>query len=92
MTGREERTFGSIETPLSAIRGVTLRRYRGAEDIPEIAKVIALSREADGVDFVTTEADLAAQFDNHLDFDPGKDVRDDRHAIAGRRLQGGKVA
>jgi GNAT superfamily N-acetyltransferase len=39
-----------------------------------MADVITRSREADGVDFVTTEEDLAAGFKHPLDFDPGSDV------------------
>ena len=39
-----------------------------------MAALITSSREADGVDYVTTEEDLAAQFDNPLDFEPQKDI------------------
>jgi len=56
------------------IRGLALRRYGGSADIPAMAEVITRSREADGVDYVTTEADLAARFDDPLDFNPKTDI------------------
>ena len=56
------------------IRGMTLRRYRGKEDLRAMADVITLSRGADGVDFVTTESDLEEQFSDPSDFDPKTDV------------------
>ncbi|MFH1580189.1 MAG: GNAT family N-acetyltransferase [Thermoplasmatota archaeon] len=39
-----------------------------------MAALMTSSREADGVDYVTTEEDLTAQFDNPLDFDPQADI------------------
>jgi mycothiol synthase len=74
MTGRERQAtdFGTADFP--AIRGVTLRRYRGERGLSAIVEVINLSRRADGVDFVVTRDDLAAQFDDHVDFDPEEDV------------------
>jgi len=59
---------------LPIISGVTLRRYRGPEDLPAMASVITRSREADGVMFVTTVEDLAGQFENPEELDPRTDV------------------
>ncbi len=59
---------------LPHVQGLTLRRYRGLEDIPQMAEVITQSREADGVDLVTTSPELGAQYTDHLDFDPIADV------------------
>lgn len=59
---------------MPTIPELTFRRYHGKQDLPKMAKVISLSRAADGVDLATTEEDLAAQFDDPLDFDPKADV------------------
>jgi mycothiol synthase len=56
------------------IDGLTLRRYRGKEDLPSMADLITRSREADGVDLVTTVPDLEAQYTDPVDFDPEADV------------------
>ena len=56
------------------IPSLALRRYRGMEDLPAMADLITRSREADGVDLVTTTADLEGQFTNPADFDPIEDV------------------
>jgi GNAT superfamily N-acetyltransferase len=74
MTNNERWTEDCEIADVPAIRGVTLRRYQGEEDLPAMATVMTRSREADGIDFVTTEADLAAQFSDPLDFDPKADI------------------
>jgi len=74
MTHKEKWT-GQLEiADLPTIPGLKLRRYRGKDDLVAIAAVMTRSREADGVDFVTTEEDLATDFDNPLDFDPQADI------------------
>jgi len=70
--GRMTEQFDEADLP--KIEGLTLRLYRGKDDLAAMAAVMTHSREADGVDFVTTEEDLAIQFDNHLDFDPQVDI------------------
>lgn len=65
----------SVQGPsIPEIPGVTLRRYRGPEDLPPMASVITRSREADGVIYVTTVEDLSGQFEKPEDFDPRTDV------------------
>lgn len=54
--------------------GLTLRLYRGPEDLATMASVITRSREADGVVYVTTADDLASDFEDPQDFDPRTDV------------------
>lgn len=74
MTDRKRQPEDLEETGLPTIPELTLRRYRGDEDFPAMATVMTRSREADGVDFVTTEQDLAVSFDDPLDFDPQADI------------------
>lgn len=62
------------DAEIPVIPGLTLRRYRGKEDIPAMAEVITRSREADGLDLVTTVEDLEGPFTDPLDFDPKADV------------------
>lgn len=57
-----------------AIQGLTIRRYQGMADLAAMAEVMTRSREADGVDYVATESDLAAQFSDPTDFDPKGDI------------------
>lgn len=57
-----------------AIQGLTTRRYQGKGDLAAMAEVMTRSREADGVDYITTESDLTAQFDEPTDFDPKVDI------------------
>ncbi|MBU1158152.1 MAG: GNAT family N-acetyltransferase [Candidatus Thermoplasmatota archaeon] len=74
MTSNERQTDDFEIADFPAIRGLILRRYLGNEDIPAMASVINQSRRTDGVDFLTTEEDLAADFSNPLDFDPRTDI------------------
>jgi mycothiol synthase len=74
MTGGEDISEGTSVVGAPAVKGLTSRKYRGKSDLAPMATLITSSREADGVDLVTTEGDLAAQFDNPLDFDPQTDV------------------
>ncbi len=74
MTSGDRMSTGTDASGFPTIKGITLRRYKGRMDLTEMAALITSSREADGVDYVTTERDLAAQFDNPLDFDPQTDI------------------
>jgi len=74
MTEDEERADEAEPSALPTIPGLTFRRCQGLDDLPEIARVMNLSREADGVDHVTTAADLTAVYSMPLDFDPKADV------------------
>lgn len=74
MTSNENRMEDPEVADFPAIRGLTLRRYQGKEDLPVMAEVMTRSREADGVDFVATEEDLTAQFSDQVDFDPKTDI------------------
>lgn len=74
MTHGEGASIGTENADFPTIQGLKFRRYRGKEDLSTMASVMNGSRDADGVDFVTTERDLAAQFDNPLDFDPEADI------------------
>ncbi len=74
MTSSEKQAEDFEIADFPAISGLVLRRYLGKEDIPAMVAVINQSRQADGVDFITTEEDIAADFSDHLDFDPMTDV------------------
>ena len=74
MTGKEGWTGQLEAADLPTISGLKLRRYRGKDDLHAMAAAMTRSREADGLDFVTTEEDLAAEYDNPLDFDPRTDI------------------
>ena len=74
MTDKTRATERLDDSGIPRIPGLELRRYRGRRDLPAMAAVITRSREADGVELITTEEDLAAVFDEPLDFDPGTDV------------------
>jgi len=74
MTSNEKQIKDPEVVDFPAIPGLTLRRYRGKEDIAAMAALMTRSREADGVDFVATEEDLSAQFNDHIDFDPKADI------------------
>ena len=74
MAGDEEQTDDFEIADFPAIHGLTLRRYLGTGDIPAMVAVTNQSRAADGVDFITTEGDIKADFSNPLDFNPKSDV------------------
>ena len=61
-------------TGLPILPDVTYRRVRGRDDFSQMAAVITRSREADGVELVTTADGLAADFEHPTDFDPASDV------------------
>src|SRR5690349_1102644 len=57
-----------------AIPGLTFRRFRGAEDYPQMAAVRAGSQAADGLKEGATVAELAGQFDRPQRGDPALDL------------------
>lgn len=74
MKSGERISNGTDAASFPTIQGLTFRRYRGKADLTSMAALMTSSREADGIDYVTTEEDLIAQFDNPLDFDPQTDI------------------
>ncbi len=59
---------------LPSIPGLDVRFFRGPENLALMAAMITRSREADGVELVTTADALAADFEHPTDFDPASDV------------------
>ena len=57
-----------------AIPGLAFRCLRGKEDYPAMTTVIAMSREADGLERVTSVEDLARLYRHAINFDPKYDV------------------
>lgn len=57
-----------------SIPGLSFRRFRGESDFDILANVIQRSREADLYDIVDTPEDIANDFRNIQNCDPGKDM------------------